>query len=128
MTDKTLDAASAELATTTSEILKATSQAFPELAGKSFEYYVQFVYAQAVGDLAFAVLGIILTSITFAVFVAIAKRGIKNDCAEAAIYGSTLCLIPLAFFMMTIFKIPSYISAIIAPEGAVIQKIIDGVK
>lgn len=45
-----------KLIVTTDKILNSISTAFPELAGKSFEYYVEYVYAQGISNFIVALL------------------------------------------------------------------------
>jgi len=135
--EKTLSEAGAQLATTANDILDATSKAFPELAGKSFEFYAHYIFATGVAEV---IVGLLcLTVLGFSLYLSlrmwryIAKNAqndnLDEDVGPFLVMGSILLfgallislLIGVEFMQTGIIKV-------IAPEGAVINEIIRNIK
>ncbi len=129
--NKTLEQAGTQLATTANDILIATSKAFPEIAGKGFEFYVRYIFSIGAADLIVGLLQMI-----FAIFILFylmprvnkmrEKFGEDGSDAEGAMWALKLGLgvAIFAFTMAAISNLHSGTISMIAPEGAVINQII----
>lgn len=135
--EKTLSEAGAQLATTANDILDATSKAFPELAGKSFEFYAHYIFATGVGEvvaglLCFAILGFALY-LSVRLWRYIAKNAENDNLDENSVpfimMGTVLLLCVMAVSLFEgVHSIQTGIVKVIAPEGAVINEIIRNIK
>lgn len=129
----TLEGAGAQLVTTANDILKATSEAFPELAGKSFAFYAQYVFAKGASQVVFGVLWIVLGIIAvffipkmYSVWQKAVSQPHYNDGEQivtflgmASLFATSVLGVVAGFSYLTNGIVP-----MIAPEGAVINEII----
>jgi len=128
MTTQTpIEQASAKIITTTDAILKSVAEAFPDVGMKGFEYYVQYVYADGVAQIACA---LFLFAMTFMIMIGVVKVAKKPGLEEIegaipALIGTVVafCLITASFDCLS-----KGLVRVIAPEGAVIAEIVSGVK
>lgn len=107
-----------ELSTTANDILKQMSEAFPEVAGKTFEMYAQYTYTSGIAD---AVIGVIcLFMAILSVFGII--YAIKED-------GETIGAVSICLFcvmlIITLATLPVGIIKITSPDGYTVKEIIE---
>ncbi len=133
---QTLEGASAQLVTTANDILKATSEAFPELAGKSFQFYAEYVFAKGVSSVALGVLWILAGIISMLVIPKLytvwkkACEDYNRDGEQIVTFIAMAALGWASVFgvISGLQGISSGIVPIIAPEGAVINEIVRNIR
>lgn len=126
-TQTSIEQASAKIITTTDAILKSVAEAFPDVGMKGFEYYVQYVYADGIAELACAlILSTLMTVTLIGVTRAVKKHGIEEiEGGLTLMLGTILSLVML---ISAIDCLSDGLVRVIAPEGAVIAEIVSGVK
>ncbi len=123
MKDQVLEQSTAQLAATTSEVMLAIKDAFPEVAGQGFAMYVDYVVAS--GAAAIVINGPLLLLAAIMIFGAfrLAMQDTPKDNSGpvvlGTILGGSLLFISLVnlYFAMLCF---------LAPEGYIIHTIIEG--
>lgn len=119
---KTLEDASAHLVTTVDDVMKSVSEAFPEVAGKGFEAYTKYVYAEGVGD-------IYIGSICLIVFILgiFVLKKINSLITESFDYiPLNVCGVGALFVLFCVSNsyIKGGVTKLIAPEGYVVHEIV----
>jgi len=116
-----------DLATSVNDIISAAAAAFPEIAGKGFEYYVSYVFAKGVSGI---VTGVV--SIVAAILFALAARKMYKICTplnEGEVFISIILIaLGIMFAISGLHSIENGIIYTLAPQGAVLHEIIGNMK
>lgn len=129
---ETIEQAGAKLVVTATDILDATAKAFPEIAGKGFEFYATYIFGMGVADIVVGVVQLALAFfILFHLFPTVDKHHKKavadhNEETSAA-YWVLKFLMAVALLVLSLNSLGNFHTGIIrtiAPEGAVIAEII----
>jgi hypothetical protein len=122
----TLESATADLVVTTSDILKATAEAFPEMAGQGAKYYAEYIMADGITGLIMAGVWLIISLIgLFFVIKGVVhanKPGTHPD-VGALVIGAA-AILTLATFIISLTVFSANLPQVIAPEGYMLKEII----
>jgi hypothetical protein len=123
MKDQVIEQSTAQLAATTSEVMLAIKDAFPEVAGQGFAMYVNYIVAS--GAAAIAINGPLL--LLAVVLIYIALRLVVQDTPKDNSGPVILCTV-LGGSLLFISLVNLYFGTLclLAPEGYIINTIIEG--
>lgn len=131
---KTVGEAASGLVTTVDDIFKALAKAFPEIAGKGFQFYAEYIFAQGVSYLISGVLLLIVAGIIMSIWKkyiwnnwgsAKGKYSTSSDEAAAALgFAIPFVFVAGIFLLQGIWHIQDGVVYMIAPEGAVVNEIV----